>query len=772
MLLPSLDTRLYSYRTALSGALLLTLLYFAFYTWLVLPPLVLFLGWQPDTQLRVLPIIVEGEYERYVQSGDIVLAVDGRQVQRGRAVFAPPSKSVYELTLQRGEITVTELVPVGGKQFFNVWILTQTLLALAIWAVGFVTARFAQAGQSTAVYTGLGFQLIATGIVSAGPSLLGAPGGWIVGHVLIVYFPFIVLYLAFVPSERPLPVWGRRLLSGTFYLLTVVALAAAAEVLFLFPDQSWQTIIGIRTFTAIAVLAGCGVILSTAILFHRLIRSVKGSYERQQLSILFFMWALALVPLFVFVILPLDIFIFVPFPFVYSLFLFAPAGYFFVLHRQGYLQLDFVFSRIITFLALLVAVAMAYVTASYLFQTVFHLESSSLSRGGLTFLLVGIAVLGQRRVQDYVDLLLFGRDPLGPASIQAARLKLSTNPEPATIGEVLNEVSTSLQVKQATVLAKADGQFKLLAGNSPPSTLPESPLYHQALLRTRDRDALLSLPPWVELSIPIKARGEMLGLLLLARPASGYFNAQQVDTLKAIADIFALGLLVITLVGTMQELSRQALYEKELQRQRIATEIHNESLQTLTTAIMQLQSATTDKAIQNVIETIRTVAHDLRRIIADLRPPIMKESVEWITRQTVREFAERHDDIDVVLRLMDIRSDRPASETTKMAFCYILTEALNNISQHARATRVEVALHYDEGLLVLEVSDNGAGSEAVARPLTELLRAHHIGVADMHRWALIGGGKLMLEPNTPSGVVVKLELPTTAPNITNTPLYS
>jgi signal transduction histidine kinase len=272
------------------------------------------------------------------------------------------------------------------------------------------------------------------------------------------------------------------------------------------------------------------------------------------------------------------------------------------------------------------------------------------------------------------------------------------------------------------------------------------------------------------LSIPITARGDLLGLLVLSRPINAYFNARQVQALKDIADILAFGLLVISLVEIMQGLARRALYDKELQRQRIATEIHNEALHTLTAALQRLQSDASGEAVPNTIHTIRKVVCDLRRIIADLRPPVLKESIEWIAKQTVREFAETHDDIEVVQQ-RDIRSDKQASVQTKVIFYYILTEALNNISKHAQATEVEVKLCYDDFHLVLEVRDNGIGAAAVSQSLAELLRAHHIGLADMHRWALLGGGELLLESNTPSGTVVKLTLPTTIPETTMTAVY-
>lgn len=757
MLPQSLKAISYKYKSFFSAALLLTTLYFVLYTWLALPPLTLFLSWQPDTELRVLQI-VEPEYEQYVQPGDIVLAIDGRPAQRGQPVFSMPVKPVYELTLQRGQEIFTREIIVGEGPLFKMWLTSTGVLALAFWFIGFITVQFARPGESPALYVGLSFQLIAAGIVSPGPSQLGAPGAWLVGHVLIFYFPLIMLYLSFIPRQKPLSVAVQRWLRGAFFLLTGLALVAVVEALFLFPDTSLWDVTDVGLGTILTVLTGTSLVVAIGILLIRLLRSPKPSYERQQLSILLVFLALAIIPLFFFVILPLDQFIFVPFPFVYSLFLLAPAGYFFVLHRQGHLALDPLFSRVITVAVLVLAVGMAYATGMYLLEAVFHIEFAGTGQGAFVLLLFGIAISGQKYVQAGVDLLIYGRDPLDWDSIQSAKVKLSANPEPATVADVLIQVMAHLNVKQAAVLVKDGEQYALLAGNVPAFTIPASAQKQNICLRSEDPHSLVHLPTWVELSIPITARGDVLGLLLLARPVNAYFNTRQVATLRDIADILAFSLMVISLVETMHDLSQQALYEKELQRQRIATEIHNEPLHTLTTVTLQLCEGISDEAVRDAAQTVRQVTRDLRRIISGLRPPALRDSVEWMTRQIVREFDETHDDLSVTLHI-DIRSDVQASEQTKMAFYYILSEALNNVSKHSRATNVDVILDYNENTLSLEVRDDGVGAEVATRPLTELLRGHHIGVADMHRWASIGGGALEIGLNRPAGTTVSLSLP-------------
>ncbi|MCP5094313.1 MAG: hypothetical protein GY943_02040 [Chloroflexi bacterium] len=732
--------------------------YFAIYTWIAIPPPALFLGWEEDTVLTVIEV-VEAEYSQYVKPGDIVLGINGRLLLRGEPIFYPPIKHSYTFTLQRGEKLISqEVVIASHNPITQVWKLSSIILSLAFWVIGLATVLFAHPRQIEALWVGFGFQLIGAGIISPGVSQLGAPGGWVIGHVLIFFFPLIVLYLGFLPRYTTLRQPTKTFLQYSFYALSVFSVLAAIEVVFLFPHTSYQTLIGVSTGDVLSVLTGCSILVSITVLCVRLIKTAKQSYERQQLAILLFFFALAVMPILFFVILPVNEYIFVPYPFVFSLLLLAPAGYFFVMHRHGYLALDAVFGRIITIVVLFLAIGMAYATGSYLLEQLLGVEINGAGRFSFVFVLLGIAVVSQKQVQTFVDLLLYGREPLGHDAIQAAQAKLSAHPEQATVTDVVMQVATRLNVQQTAVMFREEDKHILLAGNVPSFTLSNSELCRKVCIRSQAPDSFSDFPAWVEISLPIVARSDMLGLFLLSRPVNGYFNARQTQLLQGIADILAFSLLVINLVESMQLLSQRSMYEKELQRQQLATEIHNQPLHTLTLVTMHLGKYATDASLKEAAHSLRQVSKDLRRIISGLRPPALKASVEWMTQQVVREFDETHDNITVTLGL-HITSEKRVPEQTKYAFYYILTEALNNVSKHAQATTVHVDFVYEHDTLTLEVKDDGIGGDVVTLPLAELLRRQHTGISDMHRWASIGKGRLEITANEPSGTVIKLLLP-------------
>ena len=119
---PNVERALYRYRVILSTGFLLLILYLAVYTWIRLPPLTMVVGWEPDTVLRVLDV-VEEEYADVLQSSDVIVAIDGRRVQRGEELFPTYVQPGYHLTIERegaiierevAGLRVGQVAPRGG----------------------------------------------------------------------------------------------------------------------------------------------------------------------------------------------------------------------------------------------------------------------------------------------------------------------------------------------------------------------------------------------------------------------------------------------------------------------------------------------------------------------------------------------------------------------------------------------------------------------------------------------------------------------------------
>ena len=737
--------------------LLVCIGYFIGYSWLRIPPLMLMIGWHTPTELRVLQI-VERSYSPYLNPGEIILAIDGRRALPTRELFPDPIKSEYELTLLHNGVEMNRSVPTLPSELAVIWQSSYFTIAIVMWLLGFLILYLARKDATLVVWTGLSFQLLGAIIVSPGPSQFGAPGAWIVGQVLICFTPSILIFLSLLPRATELGPTERILLFGTIIISLTIVAAVIIERLFLFPETDANRIIGYDLRQILSTSTAIASFIAIFTICYRLYESAHGSYQRRQLGIVAVFLLISFSPIPLVAALSAVMNFFVPYPVLLSLLLLTPTGYFFVLHRSGNIKLDAFFSRLITICVLLLAISIFYFSGVFLLLNVFGMAVTSSSQGTLLlFCLVIGGVIGQKPLQRLIDTLVYGDNSSYQTLIREIKSELADRPELNTIVDHLVKISNVFNVDAAALYQNQENVFQLVDGYQRFQSPPLSQSNFGGLKVYQDIKIERALPNWVELLLPIAARNDLLGMLVLSKPSGSYFNARQIDALTEIADFLAFGLLVSELIRTMEKMSGQTLMEKEIQRQRIATEIHNQPLHALTTLSMQLQANIDNVTAPEAANIILKATRELRHIITGLRPPVLRDSIEWITRNVVREFDELHEDIRVELAC-SVSLDEQASELLKSGYFYILTEALNNISKHAKATEVRVMVIHDSGL-TLEVVDNGIGLKSDQLQITDLIRERHIGLTDMHRWASIMNGSILIQKVVPAGTRIQLSIP-------------
>jgi signal transduction histidine kinase len=134
----------------------------------------------------------------------------------------------------------------------------------------------------------------------------------------------------------------------------------------------------------------------------------------------------------------------------------------------------------------------------------------------------------------------------------------------------------------------------------------------------------------------------------------------------------------------------------------------------------------------------------------NLRPPILDQglvaAVQWLAagferRNGTRVLVRRSSETIVVPHEVQLVAYRTAQE------------ALTNVAKHARATAVDIDLSDREGVLTLEVNDNGQGLSSEA-----LRKAKSFGLLGLKERAAKVGGWLDIS-SSPSGTSVILSVP-------------
>jgi PAS domain S-box-containing protein len=167
----------------------------------------------------------------------------------------------------------------------------------------------------------------------------------------------------------------------------------------------------------------------------------------------------------------------------------------------------------------------------------------------------------------------------------------------------------------------------------------------------------------------------------------------------------------------------------------------------------QLKAAMQNK-LGSMLGLTDTTINVVRRIASELRPSILDdlglmEAIEWQAQQ----FQSRTG-IECQCSLQNI----PLGDRQATAVFRIFQEALTNILRHAQATRVDVVIKEEDGILMLTVADNGRG----ITPAEKSNRAS-LGILGMQERAHLIGGQLDLVGEAGAGSTLQLRIPVQAP---------
>ena len=217
----------------------------------------------------------------------------------------------------------------------------------------------------------------------------------------------------------------------------------------------------------------------------------------------------------------------------------------------------------------------------------------------------------------------------------------------------------------------------------------------------------------------------------------------------------------------LRALSERAINAQEEERKRIARQLHDETIQSLSTLIINLErlesavaAGTSNGNLQGRLAAARQLAtrsvEDLRKVIYDLRPTMLDDlglvpAIRWYARSNLEEIG-----VQVTLDAPDEAMRLPSQlETTLFR---IAQEAINNIVHHAEAKSVAISLRRDGGSLCLGIDDDGRGFD-VAKITGQALRLRRMGLLGIQERAELVGGEVTLDSVPGRGTRLRVLIP-------------
>lgn len=261
------------------------------------------------------------------------------------------------------------------------------------------------------------------------------------------------------------------------------------------------------------------------------------------------------------------------------------------------------------------------------------------------------------------------------------------------------------------------------------------------------------------LGVPILGGTVVYGNLYLTnKMGADEFSEQDETLVKMLA---AHAAIAIQNARLYEQVERLAVLEE---RTRIGMDLHDGVIQsiyavglTLESARISLPEGTDD--VNGLLETavfqLNHAIQDIRNFIMDLRPRRFRGELRQGLAQLVREF-QANTMIPVDTNITGKQSELLATLPFPVARTIFLTtqEALANIARHAEATQVDINLHVEDDVIILELKDNGKGFDMG----NSNQKIGH-GLSNMEIRAQERGGTFKIASQVGNGTTIILSLP-------------
>src|SRR4030066_432329 len=214
-------------------------------------------------------------------------------------------------------------------------------------------------------------------------------------------------------------------------------------------------------------------------------------------------------------------------------------------------------------------------------------------------------------------------------------------------------------------------------------------------------------------------------------------------------------------------LSERAINAQEEERKRIARSLHDDTGQSLSTLIINLerlehQIPMESADLLNRLRSIREMATDslecLRSIIYDLRPALLDDlgllpAIRWYAQTNLEEAG-----IQVKLDFPDELPSLPHPLTTTLF--RVTQEGVNNIIRHSQARNVSINLGVKENEVYLRIQDDGHGFDP-AQMSSAAMELQHWGLVGIQERIDLVGGRMSVISDPGQGTTLQVNAPLT-----------
>jgi len=208
----------------------------------------------------------------------------------------------------------------------------------------------------------------------------------------------------------------------------------------------------------------------------------------------------------------------------------------------------------------------------------------------------------------------------------------------------------------------------------------------------------------------------------------------------------------------------ESLKREELERQRIARELHDSTIQTLTglvhkceicSKIADVDPTRAKLELEIMSRLLRDTINETRKIIYNLRPMSFDDFGLETTIEKVIDIIRQNTSVGVNLLIKGEKKE--ISPVVGLTLIRIIQESTSNSLKHSFAKRIDVVINYLEKSVRLTIKDDGKGFDVnVIKEKKNSLNG--FGIPMMKERVFMMSGKINIESDS-NGTLINIEVP-------------
>lgn len=220
-------------------------------------------------------------------------------------------------------------------------------------------------------------------------------------------------------------------------------------------------------------------------------------------------------------------------------------------------------------------------------------------------------------------------------------------------------------------------------------------------------------------------------------------------------------------LNTPEKLGKKILHTQEIERKRIASDLHDSTVQNLASLIhkielciklMDMDPIRAKLELMTMTETVKTTINSMREIIYDLRPMAINDIGLVATVNQYFEKIRQNQKMQLIFDVKGKEREKNIPNVITLTLYRIIQEACNNMIKYANASTLCIQICYEENKISLTIKDDGIGFEIDDVVYTEG-EYHGFGLSIMRERVCLLSGTIEIKSEKNKGTQIYITVP-------------